>query len=243
MFDTPDQPDQKGDFEFEITERPDYAMVTVQLRREGQQVFAEPSAMVTMSPTIQLKAGFKGGLRGTIGRALGGESVIINTFTAKDGPGEVSLAPGAAGDVVHRHLDGETIYIQRGGYLAHTEGIDLTGKWQGAKGFFSGQGLILLKASGVGDVFFNSYGAILEIDVYEDYIVDTGYIVAFEETLQYHVSILRGLRGGGTLKSLFFGGEGLICRFSGHGKVWVQTRYVTPFLRWVHPYRPTKKRD
>ena len=52
----------------------------------------------------------------------------------------------------------------------------------------------------------------------DQYIVDTGYIVAFEDTLQYNVTILPGLRAGGKLKSFFFGGEGLVCRFSGQGQ-------------------------
>ncbi|MFM7927776.1 MAG: TIGR00266 family protein, partial [Pirellula sp.] len=117
----------------------------------------------------------------------------------------------------------------------------ISGKWQGAKGFFSGEGLVRLKATGTGDVFFNSYGAILEVDVTDDYIVDTGYIVAFEDTLQYRVSVLPGLRGGG-IKRLFFSGEGLVCRFSGQGKVWVQTRYVIPFLSWIDGFRPRKNK-
>jgi uncharacterized protein (TIGR00266 family) len=124
--------------------------------------------------------------------------------------------------------------------MANSEGVEINGKWQGAKGFFSGEGLVLLKASGVGDVFFNSYGAILQIDVTNDYYVDTGYVVAFEDTLQYQVQVVPGLRGGG-FKRLFFSGEGLVCRFSGQGKVWVQTRYSSPYLSWINQFRPTKK--
>jgi len=224
---------------YEISHRPDFALITIKLQ-QGQKVFAEPSAMASMTPSVHLKAGFKGGLAKTIGRALGGESLIINTFTAADGPGEVSFAPGSAGDAAYYRLTGNTLYLQRGAFMLHSEGVDLTGKWQGAKGFFSGEGLVLLKASGNGDIFFNSYGAILQVDVTDEYIVDTGYIVAFEDTLQYRVSVLPGLRAGGKLKTLFFGGEGLVCRFSGQGKVWIQTRQVSSFLSWVNPYRPTK---
>ncbi len=226
-------------FAYEISQRPDFALVTIQLQ-PGQKVFAEPSAMASMSPSIRLKAGFKGGLGKTLGRALGGESLIINTFAAEDGPGEVTFAAGSPGDAAYYRLDGNSLYLQRGAFMLHSEGVDVTGKWQGAKGFFSGEGLVLLKASGKGDLFFNSYGAILQVDVTDQYIVDTGYIVAFEDTLQYHVSALPGLRAGGRLKTLFFGGEGLVCRFSGQGKLWIQTRHVSSFLSWVNPFRPTK---
>ncbi len=225
----------------DISQRPDFAMLTVHLE-QGQKVFAEPSAMAAMDPAVRLAAGLKGGLMSSIGRALGGESLVINTLTAESGPGEVSFAAGAPGDTQHYYLQGNSLLLQRGAFLVHSDGVELTGKWQGAKGFFSGQGLVLLKASGTGDIFFNSYGAILEIDVSEDYFVDTGYVVAFEDTLQYQVTTLPGLSTGGKLKSLFFGGEGLVCRFSGQGRVWIQTRYVNPFLTWISVFRPTKSK-
>ncbi len=228
-------------FGFEISQRPDFALVTIHLE-EGQKVFAEPSAMASMSPTVTLKAGFKGGLGKTIGRAFGGESLIINTFTADRGPGEVTFAAGATGDATHYTLTGNTLMLQRGAFMLHSEGVEITGKWQGAKGFFSGEGLVLLKASGDGEIFFNSYGAILSVDVTDEYIVDTGYIVAFEDTLNYRISVLPGLRGGSSLKSLFFGGEGLVCQFRGQGRVWIQTRHAQSFLSWVHPYRPAKSK-
>ncbi len=228
-------------FDYEISQRPDFAMVTVKLPA-GKQIFAEPSAMMSMTPSVELKAGFKGGLGKTLGRALGGESLIINTFTAKDNGGEVAFAPGTAGDVVAYPLTGGSLFLQRGAFILHSEGVELTGKWQGAKGFFSGEGLVLLKASGTGDISFNSYGAILPIDVTDEYYVDTGYIVAFEETLNYKVTVLPGLRGGSKLKSLFFGGEGLVCQFTGQGRVWIQTRHVHSFLSWVNPFRPTQKK-
>ena len=226
-------------FSYAISQRPDFAMLTVDLPA-GKQIFAEPSAMMTMTPSVELKAGFKGGLGKTLGRAFGGESLIINTFTAKSGPGEVAFAPGSAGDIVHHTLTGRALYLQRGSFLANSAGVELTGKWQGAKGFFSGEGLVLLKATGAGDIFFNSYGAILAIDVTDEYFVDTGYIVAFEESLDYKVTVLPGLRSGGKLKSFFFGGEGLVCRFRGQGRIWIQTRHVYSFLSWVNPFRPAK---
>lgn len=228
--------------DFDILERPDFAIVRLRLAA-GQKIFAEPSVMATMDPTLQLRAGLKGGIIGSVGRAIAGESLVLNTFTAERGPGELMLAPGAAGEVIHQRLRGGTIYLQRGAYLAHSEGVEINAKWGGARGFFSGQGLILLKASGTGDVFFSTYGAVLELNVTDGLIVDTGYIAAFEDTLHYEVTVLPGLSLGGKVKSFFFGGEGLVARFSGQGKVWVQTRTINPFLSWVHPYRPVKKRD
>jgi uncharacterized protein (TIGR00266 family) len=226
--------------DFDILERPDFSILRVRLA-QGQQIFAEPSVMATMDPTLQLRAGLKGGILSSMSRAIAGENLILNTFTAERGPGELMLAPGAAGEVMHHRLRGGHIYLQRGAYLAHTEGVDVSAKWGGARGFFSGQGLILLRASGNGDVFFSTYGAVLELTVTDGLIVDTGYIAAFEETLQYEVTVLPGLSLGSKAKSFFFGGEGLVARFHGQGKVWVQTRTINPFLSWIHPYRPVRK--
>lgn len=233
---------QSANFAYEISQRPDFSLVTLKMQ-QGQKVYSEPSAMAAMTPTIKLKAGFKGGFGKTLGRAFGGESLIINTLEAATGPGEVSFAPGIQGDVAHYSLQNNVIYLQRGAFLLHSDGVELTGKWQGAKGFFSGEGLVLLKASGTGDLFFNSYGAILAVDVTDQYYVDTGYVVAFEDTLQYRVTVLPGLRAGGKIKSFFFGGEGLVCQFSGQGRVWIQTRHPKSFVSWIHPYRPVKSRN
>ena len=226
--------------QFDILQRPDFALLRVRLDPR-QKLFAEPAAMASMDTSIHLAAGFKGGLMRSMGRMFAGESLVVSTYTAERGAGEVMLAPGPAGDIVHYRVGAGRLLLSRGAYLASGEGVELNAKWEGARGFFSGTGLILLAARGEGDLFFNAYGAVLELNVAGEYMVDTGYVVAFEDTLQYQVTTLPGLGLGGRAKSFFFGGEGLVARFSGQGRVWVQTRSVNPFLSWVYPYRPAKK--
>ena len=225
----------ESEYQFSLEMEPDFSLLRVQLQ-QGQKIYSEPSAMATMDPSIRLKSGLKGGIFTSIKRKLGGESLVINTFTA-DAPGEVSFAPGPMGAVHHYALNGTELLLQSGAFVAHGEQVNLTSKWDGMKGFFSGQGLFLLKASGQGDLFFNSYGAILEVDVRDGYVVDTGCVVAFEPTLQYRVAPLQGLSVGSRVKTFLFGGEGLVCHFSGQGRLWIQTRSIQPFLRWVQPYR------
>jgi len=227
---------------FEILQRPEFALLRVQLEA-GQRVFSEPSAMAGMATSIELKAGLKGGLMGSVGRMFAGENLVVNTYRAADGPGEVLLAPAAVGDILHYRLSRSRLLLQRGAYLANSDGVEVSASWAGARGFFSGQGLVLLQAQGDGDLFFNAYGAVLQVDVTRDYIVDTGYVVAFEDTLQYSVSALPGLGIGGQAKAFFFGGEGLVVRFSGQGRVWIQTRTIGPLLNWVYPFRPQKRSD
>ena len=197
-----------------------------------------------MDTTIKMKSSLKGGILKSAKRAFGGESLVMNTFTAESGPGEVTFAPGPMGDMEHYHLDGSTsLMLQRGAFVASTTDVTLDSKWQGFKGFFSGEGLFLLKATGTGDIFFNTYGSIIQIDVRDNYYVDSSYIVAFEDTLDYKVTTLPGLGIGKKLKGLFLSGEGLVTRFSGAGKLWIQTRTVGPFLGWVYPFRPVESND
>lgn len=218
-------------FEYKIDCRPDFSLLTVQLPA-NETLRVEASAMATMDVNLKMKTKTKGGLS----RFLTGESIFINEFTAEGGPGEISIAPGPPGDMDHVFLNGETIYLQNSAFVASATSVSLESKWQGMiKGFFSGEKLFLIRCSGRGDLWFNTYGGMMEIDVAGDYVVDTGHIVAFTEGLDYRVSRVGGY------KSLFFSGEGFVCRFSGNGKVWIQTRQLPAFARWVYPYRPAKR--
>ena len=120
--------------------------------------------------------------------------------------------------------------------MASTPGVEVETKFQGIKGFFSGEKLFWIKCSGQGDLWFNTYGGMFSVDVKDSFVVDTGYIVAFTEGLEYDVTSVGGM------KSLFFSGEGLVCKFKGQGRVWIQTRHAGSFASWIHPFRPQKKR-
>ena len=218
-------------FEFTMECKPDYGIVTVNIP-SGKKLKVEAAAMATMDTNIEMKSKLKGGFS----RFLTGESLFINEFTAKNGSGEIKLAPACPGDVDHIYLENEVIYLQNSAFLASDVNINLETKFQGfSKGFFSGESFFLIQCSGTGDLWFNSYGGIIELDVEDGYVVDTGHIVAFTGDLQYEISRVGGY------KSLFFSGEGLVCKFYGKGKIWIQTRKISPFLGWVNPFRPQGK--
>lgn len=218
-------------YQFRIDGQPDYAFLRVTIPA-GETLKVEASAMATMDTHLKMKTKLRGGLS----RFVTGESLFLNEFTAEGGPAEIGIAPGAPGDLRHVYLNEGTVYLQNSAYVASTDGIEVATKWQGlAKGFFSGESLFLIRAQGRGDVWFSSYGGIIEIDVNGDYVVDTGNIVAFTEGLEYNISKVGGY------KSLFFSGEGLVCRFKGQGKVWIQTRKTAAFVAWAWPFRPVKK--
>ena len=114
--------------------------------------------------------------------------------------------------------------------------MTLDTKWQGAKGFFAG-GVFLLRAYGEGQVWFSTYGGIHAIDIgqqYFGYVCDNTHMVAFTQGLRYEVKKLSGL------KSLFLSGEGLVCEFSGQGRLWLQTRNPGSLAGFLHPFRRVK---
>lgn len=215
---------------FEINHKPDYSFLTINIPA-GQTLKVEASAMATMDTNIQMKTKMRGGLS----RFLTGESIFINEFTAQNGDGEIGIAPSSPGDMEHVYLNNETIYLQNSAFVACSPSLTIETKWQGfVKGFFSGEKLFLIKVSGTGHLWFNSYGGIMAIDVKEDFVVDTGHIVGFTQNLEYKVGRIGGY------KSLFFSGEGFVCRFSGNGKIWIQTRKIQPLTSFLNPFRPRK---
>lgn len=219
----------------EIMYQPSYAMVKL-LLEEGEIIQAESGAMVSMSANIQVETGLQsGGVWGALKRTvLGGESFFVNTFTADGAQGEVNLAPVLTGDIFVKEMTDGAMLVQSGSYLAGSGGLEVDTKWGGAKTFFSGEGLFMLRVSGQGTLLLSSYGAIhsMELKDGEKYIVDTGHIVAFDEHVQYEVKKV------GNWKSTFLSGEGLVVELSGPGKVLLQTRSFESFMNFLIPKLP-----
>jgi uncharacterized protein (TIGR00266 family) len=224
---------------YKIEHNPSYASLILQLQA-NQTVMVESGAMAAMDPCLKMKSKVQGGLMKGVGRMLGGESFFVSEFTAEGRAGELYLSPGVPGDIQHYRLNNTcSLMVQSSGFIACSQRVEIDTKFQGFKGFFSGESLFLLKASGEGDFWFSSYGAIIEIPVEGDYIVDTAYIVAFEDTLTYNVEMIGGLSWR-QLKTGILGGEGLVCRFSGKGRLWIQSRNLFSLLNFLNPFRPTK---
>jgi uncharacterized protein (TIGR00266 family) len=202
----------------------------------GEAVRAEAGAMVSMSASIDIETKMQGGLLGALARkVLSSESFFQNTFTAARGPGEVTFAAAMMGDIRQREMAGDALLLTSGCYLASATTVDVSTKWGGMKSFFAKEGLFLLRIEGRGPLLFSCYGALVEVDVPPaGYVVDTGHVVAFEPTLDYEV------RKVGGLKSLLFSGEGLVCQFSGRGRLWLQTRSLDAFIGAIVPFLPTR---
>jgi uncharacterized protein (TIGR00266 family) len=218
----------------EILYRPSFSLAKVALTA-GETIQTETGAMVSMSTDLQVDTNMRGGFLKSLTRSvLGGESFFINTYTASSKGGEITIAPALPGDVITMEMKGETYLVQSGSYLASSNGVTMDTKWGGAKTFFGGEGLIMLRCAGNGTLILSSYGAIheLNLDAGQTYTIDTGHLVAFDERLGFKVRTIGGL------KTTFLGGEGLVVDLTGPGKVLMQTRSVGAFLGWLTPKLP-----
>jgi uncharacterized protein (TIGR00266 family) len=220
--------------EVHVQHRPSYALAVAQLE-PNETIQVEAGSMVGMSTGVQVETQARGGLLKSLARSmLGGESFFINTYKASSQGGQVFLAPALPGDIVVRPMEGETLLVQSGSYVASSDGIDVSTGWGGAKTFFAREGLILLKISGSGTLILSSYGAIEEMELAagESFTIDTGHLVAFSDRLGFNV------RRVGGLKSTLFSGEGLVVDLTGPGRFWLQTRSEDAFLTWLIPKIP-----
>ncbi len=220
--------------QIDIQYSPSYAIAFATLSA-GETVRAEGGAMVSRTAGITMETKAEGGIMKGLKRSfLGGESFFMNTFTATQEGDQIGLAPPLPGDMAHWPLAGQTIFLQSGAYVASSAGVDIDTSWGGGKTFFSGEGLIVLKVSGTGDLVLSSYGAIHSIDLQagQQYIVDTGHMVGWSDGVNYEVN-----KSGGW-KSTLLGGEGLICTLTGPGRIYLQTRSPQDFIGWLVPQLP-----
>ncbi|MEZ6056244.1 MAG: TIGR00266 family protein [Planctomycetaceae bacterium] len=213
---------------------PTYSALEVSLN-PGEKIVAEAGAMSWMSTNIKTETSTRGGIMAGLKRKLlTGESFFQNTYSAEGGPGEIGLVPGSPGDIVSHQLDGELI-LEKGAYLASEESVKCDSKWDGLKGLFN-EGMFALRVTGSGQLFFNCYGIAEPIDVEGEYIVDNGYAVAWEPTLQYQVTKAKKIRS-------FLFSDMLLLKFQGYGKLWVQSRSPRSLANWVYPFRPQQSNN
>ena len=201
------------------------ALVTLEA---GEKFVSEAGAMYRASPNMEIAVesrkkkdeGMWGALKSGIKAMFAGESFFLSTYTPNDGQvGEVGLAPTHQGEVRSVKVGPEVWICSGGSYLGSSGGITLDTQYQGlSKGMFSKEGLVFVQASGEGDLLVNGFGRISSVDVSGGITIDNGHLIAFTEGLEYTIS----KAGGGWISSMM-SGEGLVMKFSGQGKVLVQS--------------------
>lgn len=227
----------------EITHGPSFAMLRVDLA-PGQTLVAEAGAMVARHQHVQMAvklnasaaAGFIATLKAIvialIRKLVGGETFIVNHFSAAQ-TGSVWLAPAMAGHISHRRMNGEKLVLSAGAYLAHVGNLEINTKFGGLKGILAKEGAFWLEVSGVGDLWFTSYGGIEAVDITQPFMVDNGHIVGYEGNLSFTIK-----SAGGGMMGLMASGEGLVCEFTGQGRVYLQSRNLSSLVSWLSPLLP-----
>ncbi len=241
---------------YEIKFGPAFSLLSMDLE-QGEMVVCESGAMVSMSATLDLEARMNGDQGSSFfGRALsaasratlGGETFFITSVTATDGPGHLALAPAVPGDIAAVDVGSRPLVIQSGSYLACSPGLTVQTGWGGLKSLLGGEGLFFLRTAGSGTVFLASFGAIYSrtLTPGEQYVVDSGHMVAFEDGMTMQTRFASRPGRGGLFSRMVSGattGEGLVMEFTGPGTVWMQTRNPDAFSSWIQSLMPQKSSE
>lgn len=216
-----------------------YSVAEVRLA-PGERFVSESGAMVRASAGVDVDVTARpkgsGGVLGSFTRLLGGDSFFMSTYTAEGGPGEVVLAPVMPGEVRAIELDGSRGWLCAGGsYLASGPDVLLDTRFQGFRGLFSGESLFFVAASGRGPLLVSAFGQVREMVCDGALVVDTGHLVAFEDSLEYGIT-----KAGTSWITAWLAGEGFVMRFRGRGRVLVQSHNPTEFGRSVGPQLPPR---
>ncbi len=205
----------------------------------GESFYSEAGKLVRMSSNIELdvQTHTKGssGIMGAMKRMLSGNSLFIAHYKAR-GAGEIVLSPTLCGNLKVIDLDGKTGWYSTGGsYLGNSPELSLEPKWQGMSGLMSGESMVFMHATGVGQLLVDGFGIVHAEQVEGSFIVDTGHVVAFEDTLEFKIS-----KVGGSWMTSFLSGEGFVMRFSGSGRIMVSSHNPNSFGQAIGPKLPPR---
>lgn len=215
----------------------------VRLRlKPGQEMYAEAGKMVYKTPTVNWETRMSGQtigekLIGALKRKLSGESLFLTYFRATGTNAEVGFAGDYPGRLIAWDLQpGRAILVQRDSFICAQPSVSLSialVKKIGA-GLFGGEGFILQKLSGPGTAFIHGGGDFVEFDLKPGEVlqVDTGCIVAFDDSVEYDIQFVGGI------KTAIFGGEGLfLATLRGPGRVVIQSLTLEKLRRELNPAR------
>ena len=207
----------------------------------GETMITESGAMSWMSPNMKMETTSGGGIGKMFGRALSGESLFLNRYTAMNGNGTIAFASSFPGAIrAFQIAPGQEIVAQKSAFLASQENVTLSTFFQQriGSGLFGGEGFIMQKLSGNGMAFleFDGYIKEYELGPGQQIIVDTGYLAAMSSTCQIEVTTVPGV------KNMLFGGEGIFNTvITGSGKVWLQSMPIAQMANTLRPYFPSSK--
>lgn len=202
----------------------------------GESIITQGGGMAWMSPNMHMETTSRGGIGKLLGRALAGDTLFQNIYTAENGNGVIAVASSFPGEIRKFEITPEKpIILQKSAFLCSDRGVELSVffKKNLGTGLFGGEGFIMQKITGNGMVFLEIDGhcKIYELGVGESIIVDTGYLAAMSESCTMDIETVQGV------KNIFFGGEGLFhTRITGPGKVYIQSMPLINMAEAITPY-------
>ena len=208
---------------------------------KGEEVYTETGGMSWMSQGIKMSTNTNGGIMKGLGRALAGESIFMNTYTAEEDETEIAFASSFPGEILEFDLkEGETIIAQKRAFLCAEKTVNMAMHFRkkiGA-GFFGGEGFIMQKLSGHGKVFLEIDGAAIKKELAPGEIlnIDNGYVAAMTQDVQLDIKTVKGI------KNIVFGGEGLfLTTVKGSGTVWLQSMPISKLAGSLYGTMPQSK--
>ena len=201
---------------------------------DGEAMRTEGGSMVWMTPNMEMRTE-GGGLGGMFSKALAGERMFQNIYTAH-GAGMITFGSSFPGKIIPIELGpGKDWILQKKSFIAAEMGVELTmhfNKKIGA-GLFGGEGFIMQRVSGQGIAFAEIDGELVEYQLGpgQQMIVDTGFVAGFESSVAIDIQQVKGV------KNVLLGGEGLFNTvLTGPGRIWLQTMPVYGLAHAVQPY-------
>ena len=204
--------------------------------QEGETIIAESGSLVYMTDNIKMETKARGGLFASTKRMFMGESFFLVQYNCIGGTGVVSFGSELPGKIIPLNLKtGQEIIAQKDAFLCSEDSIkfDATFAKKIGAGFLGGEGLILMKINGSGNVFFNVGGEVTELNLKkgQKIRVDTTNIAMFDSTVDYSVERVKGI------KNMIFGGEGLfLATLTGPGRIWLQSLPIKEFAGKISQY-------
>ena len=212
-------------------------MLNVELQ-QGETVYSESGRLVYMSDNIGMETKARGGLWAGIKRKFAGESFFLVDFTCESGKGIIGFGTEFPGKIIPLKLrPGEEIIAQKDAFLMSEESInfDATFTKRIGAGLLGGEGLILIKVNGPGQIFFNVGGEVSLVNLQrgQKIRVDTSNLAMFDASVDYSVERIKGI------KNMIWGGEGLfLATCTGPGRVWLQSMPVAELAGKLAEYLP-----
>ena len=207
----------------------------------GETMVTERGSMSWMTPNMKMSTTTGGGLGKAIGRLFAGDAMFQNRYTAQDGPGQIAFASSFPGSIRALQITPQRpVVVQKGGFLAAEEGVELSVFFQKrlGTGFFGGEGFIMQRLSGSGTAFLEIDGYACEYDLApgQSMVVDTGYLAAMDDTCSMEIVTVPGV------KNMLFGGEGVFNTLvRGPGRIILQTMPVSAVAMSILPFLPKKE--